>query len=342
VLYSPQRRDPGFGNDPMAWTANLIYGQGFINGPTRLPAWYDETTAGSAELDSTVVMNPNVKGGAPTLRLNTAGQPGVAGWANRGIGAEGLVFEGGKDYEGYVMVFSPTSPTTLVIAIKDRTSNATLASTSIPVAASPAWQKVSFSGLTPSASTGCVGIPFGSDPTVDCGTPPKGGSNPGIVCVKCAGEAFFGISQGAAWLGFVTLQPGSWGRFQDLPVLKSGTDMITTAGFKSIRQGGSVSYSLRWKDWRGAPEQRAAMNHVWGPDLVAPWGPFELIDMANALDVFPIVTLACNGDEGNTAEDWGDLVEYMYGDASTPWGSVRIHNDSHPDPYKCDTWELGK
>jgi len=76
-------------------------------------------------------------------------------------------------------------------------------------------------------------------------------------------------------------------------------------GHGSIRQGGSVSQSFRWKDWRGAPEQRAAMNHAWGPDLVAPWEPFEVIDMANALDIMPIITLAW---DLNTAEDWGDLV----------------------------------
>jgi len=61
--------------------------------------------------------------------------------------------------------------------------------------------------------------------------------------------------------------------------------------------------------------------------------------MANALDIFPVVTLAC---DLNDANDWADLVEYMYGDDSTPWGAVRIHNDSHPEPYKCDTFELGK
>jgi len=331
----------------MAWASTLVYGQGFVNGPTsiRVPAWYDVTTAagGSAALDPSVIMNPNVVPPAPTLRVDMGGSTtGFAGWANRGIGGEGLVFEaGGKDYEGYVMILVPTGgpAATLTISMNDRTSNTTLATTSLQVPPSPTWQRIPFSGLTPSAPTTCTGIPFDSDPTVDCGQAPKPGMNPGIVCVKCGGEVTFGVTSGAAHLGFVTLEPGSWGRFQDLPVLKSGTDMIQRMGFKSIRQGGSVSYSLRWKDWRGAPEQRAAMNHIWGPDLVAPWGPFEFIDMANAMNIMPIVTLACDLD---TAEDWGDLVEYMYGDDTTPWGAVRIHNDSHPLPYRCDTFELGK
>lgn len=43
----------------------------------------------------------------------------------------------------------------------------------------------------------------------------------------------------------------------------------------------------------------------------------------------------------NTVDDWADLVEYAWGDATTTWGSVRIVNDSHPAPYKCSIFELG-
>jgi hypothetical protein len=98
--------DPGFGNDPMAWTSTLIYGQGFPqNEPAKVKAWHDVTTAaGTAALDAAVVMNPAANalapGGAPTLALTKTGGEGVVGWGNRGIGGEGLVFQGGKDYEG--------------------------------------------------------------------------------------------------------------------------------------------------------------------------------------------------------------------------------------------------
>ena len=336
----------------MAWTSNLIYGQGVPqNEPTKVPAWHDvSTAAGTAAFDSSVVMNPAAAavspGGAPTLLLTKTGGAGIVGWGNRGIGGEGLVFVGGRDYEGYVMALAPAGGT-LVVALVDRNANATLASTALPLAPSPAWQKVPFSGLTPAAGTACVGIAWGSDASIDCGQPPKAGMNPGIVCVRCGGEVQVGLSTvGALHVGFVTLQPGAWGRFGGLPVLKSGADMLQQMGFKSIRQGGSVSYSLRWKEWRGAPEQRAAMNHVWGPNVVAPWGPFEFIDMANALGVKPILTLATDSPPsgpplGNNASDWADLVEYLYGDDSTFWGAMRIHTDGHPQPYGIDTFELG-
>ena len=43
----------------------------------------------------------------------------------------------------------------------------------------------------------------------------------------------------------------------------------------------------------------------------------------------------------NDAEDWGDLVEYLYGDETTMWGAVRINNDTHPSPFSITILELG-
>lgn len=285
--------DPGFATSPAAWSSNMIYGQAFVKGPSSIYAWADVSTAtGSAALDNATIMNALVVPPAATLALTKTGGAGVVGWANRGEGGEGLVFEAAREYEGYAMVLAPRGGD-VVFAIGDRNANTTLATTTITVAASPVWQRVAFANLVPTAGTTCVGIAFASDATIDCGRAPSDGMNPGIICVRCGGEFSVGLASiGAIHVGFVTLQPGAWGRFAGLPVLKSGTDMLQRLGFGGIRQGGSVSQSLRWKDWRGAPEARAAMSHVWGPTLVAPWGPFEFLDMANALNVTPILTLA--------------------------------------------------
>ncbi len=43
----------------------------------------------------------------------------------------------------------------------------------------------------------------------------------GHVCVQCGGELLLGLAAvGEAFFDYVFLQPGSWGRFADLPVLK--------------------------------------------------------------------------------------------------------------------------
>jgi alpha-L-arabinofuranosidase len=41
-----------------------------------------------------------------------------------------------------------------------------------------------------------------------------------------------------------------------------------------------------------------------------------------------------------TPDDFGDLVEYLIGDATTEWGALRIQ-DGHPLPYKSFWFELG-
>ena len=61
-----------------------------------------------------------------------------------------------------------------------------------------------------------------------------------------------------------------------------------------------------------------------------------MIDFANALGVTPIVTLYCGDEPG----DYADLVEYCWGNESTPMGLARIA-DGHELPYKISHFELG-
>ena len=53
-------------------------------------------------------------------------------------------------------------------------------------------------------------------------------------------------------------------------------------------------------------QYRPSQQQVWGNSLLSGWGPFEVIDMCNALGIEPIVTLAY---DLNSALDFADLVE---------------------------------
>ena len=98
------------------------------------------------------------------------------------------------------------------------------------------------------------------------------------MCQRCGGELFVGLAgAGAANFGYVSLMPGAWGRLHAadgslLPVLQTGADLLTTLGVTVIRSGGSVSQSMRWKDWRGPVWYRASAGQVWGRSLLAGWG----------------------------------------------------------------------
>jgi alpha-L-arabinofuranosidase len=61
-----------------------------------------------------------------------------------------------------------------------------------------------------------------------------------------------------------------------------------------------------------------------------------MIDMCNALGIQPIITTSML----SSAQDFADLVEYMYGNASTEWGAAR-YRDGHPAPYQATFFELG-
>ena len=76
---------------------------------------------------------------------------------------------------------------------------------------------------------------------------------------------------------------------------------------------------------------------VWRNNEVSGFGPFETIDLCNAAGILPILTTEASG---RTAEEMADLVEYSWGDESTPWGKVR-HDDGHPEVYNVTWFELG-
>jgi hypothetical protein len=124
--------------------------------------------------------------------------------------------------------------------------------------------------LTPSAATTCVDIAWGSDPTISCGN----NAGPSYTCQRCGGELFFGIAgSGGVNVGYASLMPGTWGRLispdgRVLPVLSSGASLLSTMGVTLMRAGGSVSQSMRWKDWRGPSWNRPSGTQVWGRSLL--------------------------------------------------------------------------
>jgi hypothetical protein len=330
--------DPGYTKEPMSWTASLVFGNAFEregNNDGAVYQWNNVSSpaaSGAAALDGSVIMNPAAN--LPTLKVTFSSGSGYVGQSNRGVGNEGLAWLAGREYPGVAFVFAPTGAT-LYAGMHDRDQATVDASVSVTVPASSEWQKVNFT-FVPSADAGCTGIPWGSDPSLDCRS---GGSNPGHICVRCAGEFVVGLgAPGTAWIGWADVRLGEWGTFAGV-AQRSTVELMQSIGITAIRQGGTVSQTFAWKDWRGPPHMRAANGHYWAGRLIpVTWGLFDFVDMANAAGIHPVVTLAY---DLNSADDWADLVEYAWGNESTPWGAVRIFNDSHPAPYDMYVTELG-
>lgn len=72
----------------------------------------------------------------------------------------------------------------------------------------------------------------------------------------------------AVYFGLTMLQPGKWGRLPGVPALATAAATLQAMGVRSIRQGGTYSQTIAWKDWRGPLEQRPSMVATWGDSLM--------------------------------------------------------------------------
>lgn len=57
---------------------------------------------------------------------------------------------------------------------------------------------------------------------------------------------------------------------------------------------------------------------------------FEFIAMCEELGIIPVIGLDFH--DARTIADTADIVDYLYGEATTPYGALR-KRDGHPKPY---------
>jgi hypothetical protein len=282
--------DPGYTQQPWCWYSQMVVGASFETGPSMgVPSWVRVNASGTSAAGATIGFDTaTLFNGVRSMKFthpaaaggNGSVTPaGLAGLANRGLGAEGMLLQAGRPYEGYV--FAKGAPgTPVTVALQDFTTGATLASAVLPipdVAITGAYAAFGFAQLnftlTPSSGTGCVHIPVGSDPAVDCHALTTPANPADHACVRCGGQFVVGLATPGttANVGYVFLQPGPWGRIGSLPARKEMGDVIAAMGVSIVRQGGTVSQTYAWKDWRGPPWARRSMQHAWGFEIDAGW-----------------------------------------------------------------------
>lgn len=307
----------------------MVYGEIFEQTPSKVNAWNMNSTGnavGTVALDDTLTFSNH-----STLKISFVSGEGTLGSANRGFGNQGMSWIGGKGYSGYIYASAPGG-TAITIAAVDTVTGVVQDTSTVITAPGGGFHRFDFT-LGPSDNTTCVAIPAGSDPDVDCGNIP----NDDFACQKCSGSIQVRLeSPGEANIGYVFVSPGSWGTFMGLPVRLDTVRSLQQMGISAIRQGGTYGRTMYWKEWRGPAAFRPSNGHLWGDSLISGWGPFDLVDLAEALNITAILTLA----EDQPGTDWADLVDYVWGDESTTWGAQRAA-DGHPDPYDVRIFELG-
>jgi hypothetical protein len=189
---------------------------------------------GTIALDSTLSMN-----GFKSMQVAVV--KGSAAIANRGNGGAGLFVEPLRDYEGYFFA-SSKSGATVRVSLYNRDSNTSLGSRTVAIAPRHGFAQQNFS-ITTTSGAACTGV------------------------IRCAGEFRLEVvGPGIVNFDFVFLQPGEWGRFAGLPVLKSGAELLLRMGIKSIRVGGSFAGSSAWYEWHswtGPIWKRPSVGITW-------------------------------------------------------------------------------
>jgi len=230
---------------------------------------------------------------------------GAIGIENRGLNRQGLSLVGQKLYEGNICIKTAKS-IALYISLENEDSTVIYAESRLVVNSSE-WKKYSFT----------------------------------LIPLKSAEHARLSITlhqPGEVSLGYVFLQPGAWGRYQNLPVRKDVVESLLKEKLSVMRYGGSMTLAdnYNWKNMIGPREKRPPYKGIWYPFSSNGWGIIDFMDLCEAMHITGIPDFR----SGETPQDMADFVEYANGGANTVWGQKRVAA-GHPQPYHLKYLELG-
>ena len=255
---------------------------------------------GSFTLDSRDAFSGN-----QSQQITFASGAGVIGIQNQGLDRWGMNYVKGKSYEGYLWARTK-SPTEIFVALESRDGSLVYAEKRLKLMAGN-WQRLDFD-LKPNAA-----------------------DEAGRLAVKLK-------QPGSVRLGYAFLQPGSWGRFKELPVRKDVAEGLIHQGVTILRYGGSMvnSPDYGWKKMIGPRAQRPPYAGHWHPNSSDGWGIFDFLNFCEAADICGIPDLNVN----QSPEDMADLMDYLNGPPDSVWGRQRVA-DGHAAPYRLKYLELG-
>jgi hypothetical protein len=287
--------------------SQMIFGESFAEPASQLESvssmWRpirQGETKGMFSLTSTDAFS-----GSQSQQITFTSGAGEIGIENQSLNRWGMNFVSGKNYDGYVWARAE-SPTKLFVALEGRDGSTVYAEKSLELKAGD-WQRLDFK-LTPKAT----------DP---------------------AGRFAIKLKQpGSVTIGYAFLQPGSWGRFKNLPVRQDVAQGLLRQGVTVLRYGGSMvnNPQYRWKKMIGPRAQRPPYAGHWYPYSSNGWGIFDFLNFCEAAGFLGIPDFDIN----ESPADMADLMDYLQGAPDSEWGKRRAA-DGHPAPYRLKYIELG-
>ncbi len=243
--------------------------------------------------------------GNQSQQITFASGSGVIGIENQSLNRWGMNFVKGKAYDGYVYV-RVAAPIEFFVSLESKDGTQVYAEKRLK-AKGGGWQRLDFK-LTPSSED------------------------------KAGRFAIQLKAPGTITVGYAFLQPGSWGRFKNLPVRKDVALGLMDQGITVLRQGGCMANAkgYRWKQMIGPRELRPPYEGWWYPHSSNGWGIFDFLNFCDAAGFLGIPDVNCN----ETPQDMTDFMEYVNGPANSKWGRQRVA-DGHPKPYGLKYLQIG-
>ena len=240
--------DLGYSNQIRGFYSQLLYGESFENytgqGPEKQYAgnmWlpigkgsFSLTT--DAPLHGLVAQRITAATADATADATAITATATAGVVNRGYNQEGLSLTAGvgKPWEGYFFARSK-QPVRLRVALENYFANTSSPAADASSAAPPPkvlaettlefkggnWTQLPFT-LSPTAPTSCRSFPANTPP-LWCKLGALSGKGDGAhACLQCSGQLaiYLETAGGTVDLDYAFFQPGPWGRYKGLPLLK--------------------------------------------------------------------------------------------------------------------------
>ena len=245
---------------------------------------------------------------------------GELGIENQGLNRWGMALVAGREYEGTI-VLSSVADTTVTLALESRDGAREYARTTVQVAASefwnPLWSTHEFT-LTPESD-------------------------------DAAARFVIKLTQpGRVWVDYVLLQPAAWGRFHNLAVRRDIAEALVDQGLTVLRYGGYMvntdweqearcpGSGYRWKKMIGPRQDRPPYLGTFYPFNSNGFGIIDYVALCHAAGFACVPTI----NPSETPQDVADLLEYLNGDAGTPWGARRAA-DGFPEPFGVRYLQIG-
>jgi len=249
--------------------------------------------------------------GSQSQRITFVSGQGELGIDNAGLNRWGINLRKGKSYEGLLRIKSEKQ-CDVYVSLLSADGSKKYAEKRITVKRAPdEYQRLEFT-LTPSESDekGCFAITL--------------------------------KQSGSIVVGYAFLQPGSWGRYKNLPLRKELVEAVIAQGVKVVRYDGSMvnrcpdGHLYKWKEMLGPRDLRKPYHGWFNPYASHGFGIIDFLNFCEAAGFLPIPGVRID----EKPRDMADFVEYVNGPANSEWGNKRVA-DGHPKPYNLRHIEIG-